>query len=749
MKCSIFGHNRLALVLALFYALAALSPCVAKVEPHHILYLYSSTMGESDEENDGNEVFALPLAHLGMPLDTIDVTKNEPPSEEEMAKYRGIIAPTGSWISSSKWTSWMAREARGGERRIFIVAPQAPAETREEEREPLSDAVLNSVYEPLGLHLVSSLTATLGEDIVRLKEKKEGWFDFEVELKPEDCKWYMKVEKISPEAQSILTLWWEDIPGSDAAAVTVTPRGGFAIEEYLIHVDYKRDIRQWIINPFKLFEAVFATKGLPRLEPNLINGGRSYFSHVDGDAFNSYSRMTEGRICGQVLYDEIYVNPAYGQLPVTLSVIGAEMDKGTTLCLAISNDVANKLFELPNVEVASHAYAHPMDWRTKVLAWPGLQLNGEEYTFDVRKETLGSLEIAQSLAPKGKKAKIILWSGNCNPEEDALKLVTDGGYMNMNGGDGRYDDKVPTITGLGPPSIRVGDYVRVQTGQANDYIFTEEWKDYGGFAKVIETFKRTAAPRLLMPINVYYHFYAGERQAALDALRKVLNWVLEEDTTPTWTSHFARSVIAIRGAKMRRLGVEGFAIEQDGSIPTVRFDETQKYPDMEKSKGVIGWCHLNGALYVYLDGSKEQQVWLSSQKPSSFALLKANRPVTNLEKIEDRIQFKTWGPPVGKFKFQGLAGGKSYWGHFESGNALPAETTFRSSSEGEAEFSIPLLGEGTIVIEEISDKQFMVVAVRRFWWSYGRFVCLILGSAFLAYLILRRSSRNAQEVSAD
>ena len=688
-----------------------------------------------------DEVFALPLAHLGMPLETLDVSKQEPPSREEMAPFRGIIAPTGAWISSRQWTSWMAREAREGDRRIFIVAPQAAAQSKKEDREPLGDATLNSVYESLGLHLVSSLTATIGEDIVRIKNKEPGWFGFEAELSEKECLWYMKVEKLVPEAKSILTLWWEDIPGSDAEAVVMTPHGGFAIEEYLIKVNVQKDIRQWRINPFKLFDEVFGTKGLPRLETNLVNGGRAYFSHVDGDGFNSYSRMAEGRICGQVLYDEIYVNPAYGQLPVTLSIIGAEMDKGTTLCLPISNEVARKLFELPNVEVASHAYAHPMDWRTKELCWPGLKINDEEYTYDARKETLGSLEIAQSLAPEGKKAKMILWSGNCNPDEEALELIRSGGYMNMNGGDGRYDDKVPTITGLAPPSIKVGKEVRIQTGQANDYIFTDEWKDFSGFSKVIETCKRSANPRLLMPINIYYHFYAGERQPALDALRTIMNWVLEQKVTPLWTSDYARSVLATRRAKVYRLEDGGFAIEQDGSIPTVRFDDSNAFPNMKKCKGIIGWCHLNGSLYLYTDGRKKQEIWLAKSKPSEFALLSANRPIRELERSNDKFSFSTWGPPKGKFHFQGVAASQSYWAHFESTNHAPSEVTFRSSSEGDATFELSLIGEGKVIVEEISDKQFVLVALRRFWWSSGRFLCLIVGSALLAYFILRRSSR--------
>ena len=48
--------------------------------------------------------------------------------------------------------------------------------------------------------------------------------------------------------------------------------------------------------------------------------------------------------------------------------------------------------------------------------------------FDLRKETLGALALVESLAPPGKKVRMLLWSGNCNPDERAIGLVEDAGF---------------------------------------------------------------------------------------------------------------------------------------------------------------------------------------------------------------------------------------------------------------------------------------------------------------------------------
>ena len=710
-----------------------------------ILYLYDSREGENDQENDGDELYGRPLAWLGLSVDTFDVAlaKNVPP--ENMSRYRGIIAPSGSWDTSPFWTKWLGRQVDRGIKVLIVstAAVEAPDVENTSGREPLPDEVLNTVYQPLGFNLVSSMTATAAEDIVRIKNVETAMFGFEAPL-PEH-QHYVKVEKIGKDVESFLTLWWEGLAGTEAELMAVSSGGGYALSEYMFFIDAKQDLRFWRVNPFKFFEKVFKTGDLPRIEPNLINGQRTYFSHVDGDGFNSYSWYRRNRICGDVLLDEVYEHPDYGSLPVTLSVIGAEMDENTTHCLPVTKMFARKLFALPTVEPAAHGYTHPMDWRTKELCWPGIEVSGKEYTYDAVTETTGAMSIASNLAPRGKKATIFLWTGNCNPDEEALRLLREQGYLNMNGGDTRYDSKVPTLTGVAPPSVRVGNEIRVNTGQANDYILTDEWNDYGGFSKLIETFEKSANP-LILPLNIYYHFYAGERKKALVALRKNLDWVLASETTPIWTSDYAAMIVASRKARLFALPDNGYGFIQDGSIPTLRFDgesgaKGMFYPDLLRCKGVTGWCHLNNSLYLYLDGSVKQRVFLTRERPEQFALLKSNRPVRNLSWNPEtaRFSFSSWGPPVGTFSFQGLSSTQTYGVRFiGEDSSSGARLNVISDLTGNLSFSVPMNMRGTINVYPITAADYAWIKFTHFFWISGRFVLLALMLGGLIFIVIRR-----------
>lgn len=733
---------RVLLALLLAVAVLAGPALAASAERRTVLYLYDGTGGETDDENDGDELWATPLSYLGLVLEKRDTRSTTPPSEAELADCRGFIAPVAAWSTSEEWCRFVASQ-RGTGRRLLILTSLAGTEPVTAGTVVLPDELLNQAYGACGLHVESRLDdGGLSAELVRVKARAPGWFGYEAPLADGDCVWYTKVEPLVPGVEPLLTLWWEGIPGSESALVAFTPSGGFAADDYLLKVAPDGELRQWRLDPVRFLERVFAVEGLPRPEINLVNGGRTYFSHVDGDGFNSYSEVREGQICAAVLHDEIYTHPAYGRLPVTLSVIAAEMDPGTTLCLDMSRAMASKLFALPNVEVAAHGYSHPMDWRTGELAWPDLPVNGTPIVFDPRRETLTALETATALAPPGKRAAIMLWTGNCNPDGSTLDLVTAAGYENMNGGDTRYDEKIPSLTGVAPPAVRVGSGVRIQTGAANDYIFTDDWVNFGGFAKVLTTFERSSSPRLILPVNVYYHFYAGEKVVALDALRRILAWCMRQDLTPVWTSDYCRMVRSLRSARFGRLAEGGFFVEQDGWLPTLRFDGAEgRFPDESRCRGVLGYRHLQGSLYVYLDGGKRQEIVLGAAEPRGFGLIRSNRPLRSLTRDGDGFSFRTWGPPRGSFAFRGLRPGLSYGVVLQGEHDRPEETSFHVDGEGQGRFSVALTGPALVEVTPITGVQFVVIALRRFFWGPGRFVLLLLSCALLGGWLVTRSGR--------
>ena len=75
---------------------------------------------------------------------------------------------------------------------------------------------------------------------------------------------------------------------------------------------------------------------------------------------------------------------------------------------------ARRIFALPNVEVASHTYSHPFEWEDAEAGKrephvPHLAIKG--YTFDLEREIKGSIDYINSLAPRDKRVKVLLWTG--------------------------------------------------------------------------------------------------------------------------------------------------------------------------------------------------------------------------------------------------------------------------------------------------------------------------------------------------
>jgi hypothetical protein len=137
----------------------------------------------------------------------------------------------------------------------------------------------------------------------------------------------------------------------------------------------------------------------------------------------------------------------------------------------------------------------------------------------------------------------------------------------------------------------------------NDYILTNDWKGpYFGYLNVIKTFERTDRPRRVDPIDVYFHFYAGERESSLNALKQVLVWVSAQNIAPMFSSGFVKVEQGYISAHIQKEGAganNGWVIEDYGKDTTVRFDHADKfYPEI--SSGVIGFRHRMGCLYVYL-----------------------------------------------------------------------------------------------------------------------------------------------------
>jgi polysaccharide biosynthesis protein PelA len=209
---------------------------------------------------------------------------------------------------------------------------------------------------------------------------------------------------------------------------------------------------------------------------------------------------------------------------VTVSVIEAEtkalIKEQNVGDRARFEDIARAIFSLPSVQGASHAWSHPFCWMPgrDVEGGRGYERPWLEFAdpaiypaFDLRREIDGSVSYIQDhLMPKGKTLEAYLWSGNCRPSGEALKMVEKLGLVAMNGGNTYVSRRAKGVVSISPKDTFMDGEQQVYTAMQNEFVYTGGWAGplFGGFRLALDSFRMTEEPRRLKPVNIYYHFYS-------------------------------------------------------------------------------------------------------------------------------------------------------------------------------------------------------------------------------------------------
>lgn len=164
--------------------------------------------------------------------------------------------------------------------------------------------------------------------------------------------------------------------GAEPADLVITgPNGGYAASGYFLYIREVEEavlqaggefeeIINWYINPFYFLQKSLNPPFAPVPDVTTLTGRRIYYSHIDGDGWNSLSQIrkytNERTIAAKVLQEEI-LEP-YSHLPFTVGLITSDIDPN---CYGLkdSKQVAKDIFALPNVEPSSHTHSHPFFWR--------------------------------------------------------------------------------------------------------------------------------------------------------------------------------------------------------------------------------------------------------------------------------------------------------------------------------------------------------------------------------------------------
>jgi hypothetical protein len=551
------------------------------------------------------------LEWLGYELDYLNLVTSMPPEVLDQ-KYCGIILDRFLEIPSDKeesFLNWLLNQKSRGMK--LIILGDIPFEDEAHRTRLLKALGIGGsgqlIEQPLGLEI-----RTMAEPFMN--------FETKLRLLPSNFRDFR-----APLGSHVyLSLQGQNRQGRTYTcdSIFVSNWGGVALDPFLT---FQRPdfFELWLLDPFRFFGAALQTDQGPVPDSTTRDGLRLFYSHIDGDGFGNLSIVETGKRSAEIIRDRIIkVFP----VPITCSVIEAEI-RGRVMGQKPEDEkqlteIARSIFALPNVQAGSHSYTHPFYWMSDdrtALAHEGQNLvlaeDFRKENLDFRREIVGSVNyIEENLLPTGKKISVFLWSGNCRPGPEALRLTKELGIEDMNGGETLISEKYPSISAVAPRVMCWENELQVYAANQNENEFNNNWQGplYGGYIHTIETFKRTEAPRRLKPINIYYHMYSGDYYDSLNVLSQAYDFALTQKIHAVTAAQFAEIIRDSRRTSVFQKSQDHWVLVNDGNLRTFRLPRTGKVPDLSKSKGVTGFNLGTDVLYVHTDGSPKVEIVLST-----------------------------------------------------------------------------------------------------------------------------------------
>lgn len=575
-------------------------------QPRRILMLYDENPeGDALKNSDMHRFAAMPINHLGYVPEYRNLRTDGLPEAPLAGRYAGIVTwfRTSEVSRSAALAGWLAKQ--------------------------LDDGMPLAVLGFFGFEFDGSTEARFGlasgprsgsSKVSVIYRKPEA--AFEVSPLPTG-------EAFLPlSAGQAADVWLRTGDGKRTQdAVAIMPWGGYALAPFVVsglQVGEHANAR-WVIDPIAFFRQALKLPDMPVPDVTTENGRRLLIAHVDGDGFASKAEFPGAPWAADVLYREILQRY---RIPTTVSVIQGETSKdGMYPQFAAQQEaIARKIFALPHVEAASHSFSHPFRWQALAQEGDGegYNLHIPGYVYDEAREIDGSVAYVESLLPAGKRCHIFLWTGDCNPAKSTLARSDQAGLLNMNGGETRMSRMHPTLTAVAPLGIPRDGHFQIYAPNQNENVYTNLWTGpFYGYERVIETFEMTETPLRLKPIDIYYHTYSASKPASLKALKKVYDWALSQPVLPLPASDYIRKVLDFNTLAIAREG-DGWRIAGGDAVRTLRIPQRMGYPDLARSRNVLGWWDEGKARYVHLGGAPTSLLVLANTLPSRPWIARAN-----------------------------------------------------------------------------------------------------------------------------
>jgi hypothetical protein len=152
-------------------------------------------------------------------------------------------------------------------------------------------------------------------------------------------------------------------------------------------------------------------------------------------------------------------------------------------------------------------------------------------------------------------------------------------------------------------------------------------------------------------VNVYYHFYSGERKAAVEALKEIFDWCDTQPLVPICTTDHIRSVQGFISTEITKVD-KGWEIQSSGQLKTLRFEHEPRHPKVGHSTGILGYRHEENLLYIHLTDADEHHIrWTATPEPH---LNNATVVVNDWSLHKDHLSITFWGQRPGQITFKHL-----------------------------------------------------------------------------------------------
>lgn len=683
------------LVVPVVLLTAGALPSLAAEAPRKVIALHHPH-DDTLKRHNLHRLAEMPLNWLGLRVEYHELEDPLPQDAVDDPAVAGVVSwfEQGSMNQPELFLDWAIRMADAGKKFVFLgdLGFLANEQGRQTDR-----GLVNAFLGRLGFRLGGDwIDVTFDTEIVH---RDSDFYDFERRMGGR-LPSYELYEPVSDETRVLLKVRNRQ-SGDESALFMISPAGAFVEGGWEYYKDPVLFRTQWYVNPFRLFAEVFDTDALPKPDVTTLSGRRMYFSHIDGDGWRNVSLVRAYRdkeaYSAQVVMEKV-IEP-FPDLPITVGPIAADLDPEWSGDEK-AQEIAREIFRLPQVESAHHTFSHPFEWRffedytpekeapfVRLYPNPDIEAWGAEVVktasnrvvslkeaydqprgfghvpFDIDLEFEGASEVVNRFTPPGKEVGLVLWSGDTSPSARMIRASREAGLLNLNGGDARFDPEYPSVGYVPPVGFEIGGERQIYAANSNENTYTDLWSGrYFGFRDLVHTLKNTENPRRLKPINVYYHMYSGERDAALNALLANIEYARSQRIAPVTASHYTRMAEGFYTTRFEPLGGRRWRVLDRGALETVRFDKADAIAvDLSRSEGVLGFNRHQGSLYVALDGEVAQPlIALADAGPAPGApwLIDARWRIRGLERAADRLAFTGEGFGPAEMRWGGMAPGR-------------------------------------------------------------------------------------------